>query len=64
MQIEYCSAAPDPTASFAGRWAAKEAVFKSLSVSSKGAGASMQDIEILPTETGPNVSARSRHLPE
>lgn len=54
-EIKYCSSAPDPTASFAGRWAAKEAIFKALSVPSKGAGASMKDIEITTSETGPNV---------
>lgn len=54
-EIEYCSAAPDSDASFAGRWAAKEAVFKALSVPSKGAGASMRDIEILNSESGPIV---------
>ena len=45
-EIDYCRAAPSPQASFAGRWSAKEAVFKSLGVASKGAGASMRDIEI------------------
>ncbi|CAL5866650.1 uncharacterized protein PFLUO_LOCUS859 [Penicillium psychrofluorescens] len=43
---EYCRKAPSPQASFAGRWSAKEAVFKSLGVSSKGAGAALQEIEI------------------
>jgi phosphopantetheine--protein transferase-like protein len=27
-EIKYCTSAPDPTASFAGRWAAKEAVVR------------------------------------
>lgn len=54
-EIKYCSSAPDATASFAGRWAAKEAVFKALSVPSKGAGASMKDIEIVAGEAGPTV---------
>ncbi|KAJ5819647.1 hypothetical protein N7474_005238 [Penicillium riverlandense] len=43
---EYCRKAPSPQASFAGRWSAKEAVFKALGVSSKGAGAALQEIEI------------------
>ncbi|KAJ5692047.1 Fatty acid synthase subunit alpha [Penicillium macrosclerotiorum] len=43
---EYCRKAASPQASFAGRWSAKEAVFKSLGVSSKGAGAPLKDIEI------------------
>lgn len=42
----YCADAADSAASFAGRWSAKEAVFKSLKTSSKGAGAAMKDIEI------------------
>jgi fatty acid synthase subunit alpha, fungi type len=48
----YCRKAPSPQASFAGRWSAKEAVFKALGVSSKGAGAALADIEILPDENG------------
>jgi fatty acid synthase subunit alpha, fungi type len=47
--------APDPAASFAGRWAAKEAVFKALGVPSKGAAASLKDIEIVSTDSGPQV---------
>ena len=48
----YCRKAASPQASFAGRWSAKEAVFKSLGVSSKGAGASLADIEILSDSNG------------
>ena len=55
-EIEYCKSAPDSKASYAGRWAAKEAVFKALGVASKGAGASMKDIEIVSGEMGPTVS--------
>ena len=55
----YCKKAPSPQASFAGRWSAKEAVFKSLGVCSKGAGAPLQDIEITSDENGaPQVSVR------
>ncbi|KAI9637319.1 fatty acid synthase alpha subunit [Dioszegia hungarica] len=54
-EVQYCNAAPDPVASYAGRWAAKEAVFKALSVPSKGAGAGMKDIEIVAGEKGPTV---------
>ncbi|EEH21370.2 fatty acid synthase subunit alpha [Paracoccidioides brasiliensis Pb03] len=43
---KYCRGAPSPQASFAGRWSAKEAVFKSLGVEGKGAGAPLRDIEI------------------
>ncbi|KAF2665751.1 fatty acid synthase-like protein [Microthyrium microscopicum] len=48
----YCSKAPNPQASFAGRWSAKEAVFKSLGVASQGAGAPLKDIEIGRDENG------------
>jgi len=52
-EIAYCNSQPSPSASFAARWVGKEAAFKSLNVPSKGAGAAMQDIEILPNpETG------------
>ncbi len=51
-EIAYCRAQPSFQASFAARWVGKEAVFKSLCVSSKGAGATMKDIEILPDEVG------------
>ena len=46
-EIRYCSAAANPQASFAGRWSAKEAVFKSLGVAGRGAGAELRDIEIV-----------------
>ncbi|THC97468.1 hypothetical protein EYZ11_003056 [Aspergillus tanneri] len=49
---QYCRKAASPHASFAGRWSAKEAVFKSLGVSSKGAGAPLKDIEIVNDATG------------
>jgi len=42
----YCRKAPSAQASFAGRWSAKEAVFKSLGVPSRGGGAALKDIEI------------------
>lgn len=51
-EISYCRSQPSPPASFAARWAGKEAVFKSLGVSSKGAAAAMKDIEILPNDDG------------
>jgi fatty acid synthase subunit alpha len=41
-----------PQKAFAGRWSAKEAVFKALGTSSKGAGAAMKDIEILTDKNG------------
>ncbi|KAF2724975.1 fatty acid synthase subunit alpha [Polychaeton citri CBS 116435] len=51
-EITYCRQAPNPQASFTGKWSAKEAVFKSLKVESKGAGAALKDIEIGNDETG------------
>ena len=64
-EISYCQAAPSPQSSFAGRWSAKEAVFKSLGVASKGAGAAMKEIEIMKDEeTGAplvRVSYAARH---
>ena len=36
-EVAYCKEAASPQASFAGRWSAKEAVFKSLGVCGKGA---------------------------
>lgn len=51
-EIKYCKSAPNPRSSFAGTWSAKEAVFKSLEVESKGAGASLKDIEILHDSKG------------
>jgi fatty acid synthase subunit alpha len=49
-EIAYCRKAPSPQASFVGRWSAKEAVFKSLKVESRGAGAALRDIEIVSDE--------------
>ncbi|KAF2396135.1 hypothetical protein EJ06DRAFT_500524 [Trichodelitschia bisporula] len=51
----YCRKAPNPQASFAGRWSAKEAVFKALSVQGKGAGAALKDIEIAADANGAPV---------
>ena len=50
QEQKYCRGRPDQRASFAGRWAAKEAVFKSLGVKGKGGGAGMGEIEILAEE--------------
>ncbi|KAK4935344.1 beta subunit of fatty acid synthetase [Elasticomyces elasticus] len=52
QEVAYCKKAPSPQSSFAGRWSAKEAVFKSLGVSSKGAGAPLSDIEIVSDANG------------
>lgn len=49
-EIAYCRRAPNPQASFTGKWSAKEAVFKSFKVAGRGAGAPLKDIEILNEE--------------
>ena len=51
----YCKKSASAQASFAGRWSAKEAVFKSLGVEGKGAGAALKDIEITNDEKGAPV---------
>ncbi|KAI0132603.1 fatty acid synthase subunit alpha [Xylariales sp. AK1849] len=51
-EIAYCRKMPSVQSSFAGRWSAKEAVFKSLGVKSKGAGAALKEIEVLSDEHG------------
>ena len=54
-EMEYCLSGGVPAQRFAGRFAAKEAVAKSLGVS-----LSWQDVEILPDESGkPIVSLRN-----
>jgi len=53
-EIDYCRSRPDPQASFAGKWAAKEASIKAVSsfaldkdpVWTQGSGAPLRDIEI------------------
>jgi fatty acid synthase subunit alpha len=52
QEIAYCKKAPSPQSSFAGRWSAKEAVFKSLGVKGQGASAALKDIEIVNDENG------------
>jgi fatty acid synthase subunit alpha len=54
-EIKHCvssSTGRSPQQTFAGRWSAKEAVFKALGVASRGAGAAMKDIEILTDKNG------------
>ncbi|KAI9292989.1 fatty acid synthase [Neoconidiobolus thromboides FSU 785] len=58
-EIHYCHSRPDPNSSFAGKWAAKEAVIKAISsfslnsepVWTQGAGAPLKDIEIVIAES-------------
>lgn len=61
-EIAYCQSAPDPHASFAGRWAAKEAVVKAMmnlrpegKNYTRGGGAPLVEIEILPGSSGAPV---------
>jgi len=59
----YCQSRPDPRASYAGRWSAKEAVFKAISslapdhvaLKSRGAAAPLIEAEILSGESGAPV---------
>ncbi|XPS80623.1 Fatty-acyl-CoA synthase system [Ascochyta lentis] len=55
-ELEHIDAAPNPHVALVGRWCAKEAVFKSLGAKSKGAGASMREIEILSIDGAPKVN--------
>ncbi|CEG41510.1 fatty acid synthase subunit [Plasmopara halstedii] len=59
QETAYCYSAPHPAASFAGRWAAKEAVIKAISSAAptesnlwQGAGAPLREIEIFITASG------------
>mmetsp|Transcript_15133 Transcript_15133/g.16835 ORF Transcript_15133/g.16835 Transcript_15133/m.16835 type:complete len:206 (+) Transcript_15133:2-619(+) len=61
-EIKYCQLSADTTTSFAGRWAAKEAVVKAMSSCDEkaksmwlGGGAPLIDIEILPGASGAPV---------
>jgi fatty acid synthase subunit alpha len=56
QELAYCRQSPDFMASLAGKWTAKEAVFKALKTPSQGAGAAMKDIEVLSGPSGPSVS--------
>lgn len=60
-EISYCKQSPSPRSSFAGKWSAKEAVFKSLNVPSRGGGASLIDIEVLNNENGAPIVHVSSH---
>jgi len=51
-EVAYCQAQASPRSSFAARWAGKEAVFKSLSIASKGAASPMRDIEVINEDNG------------
>jgi fatty acid synthase subunit alpha len=65
-EVKYCLAKTSgrsPQQAFAGRWSAKEAVFKALGVASKGAGAAMKDIEIISGEHGAPIAKVCSSLP-
>lgn len=66
-EIDLCQSRPDPQASFAGRWAAKEAIVKALYSSEdgegrgdwmQGAGASLIRIEVLSDDKGAPVVSK------
>lgn len=64
-EIAYCRAAPNAQASFAGKWSAKEAVFKAMGVKSQGGGAALKDIEIVNDDNGaPGVQFHGRAAEE
>ena len=50
-EIEYCRSKPDPSKHFAGRFAAKEAILKSLGTG-MAQGIAWKDMEILTQESG------------
>jgi fatty acid synthase subunit alpha, fungi type len=52
---EWARRSVDSQSAFAGRWSAKEAVFKSLGVKGKGGGAALKEIEIVSTGGSPIV---------
>lgn len=54
-EITYCRQQPNPAASFAARWAAKEAIFKSFGTTSHGSSAPMKEIEIVSSNGVPKV---------
>jgi len=55
QELAYCRQSADFSASLAGKWTAKEAVFKAMKTPSKGAGAAMKDIEVLSGPSGPEI---------
>jgi fatty acid synthase subunit alpha, fungi type len=60
-EIAYCRCQPPFRAWFAARWVGKETGFKPLGISSKGAGVSMKEIEIVPNEAGvPEVTTETQ----
>jgi len=68
QELQYCRSAPNPAASLAARWSAKEAVIKAISSSApekaslwKGAGAALKDIEIVLSTSGAPVVKLSGH---
>lgn len=52
---------PDTRRALTGKWSAKEAVFKSFGIKSKGAGAAMKGIEVLSGNEGEPIIKVSRH---
>jgi phosphopantetheine--protein transferase-like protein len=70
-EISYCQGKPDIRSSYAGKWAAKEAVIKAISSYSleakkiwEGAGAPLKDIEVIMAESGAPKVLLSKELNE
>jgi holo-[acyl-carrier protein] synthase len=65
-EIDYCRSRPDPFKHFAARFAAKEAVLKSLGTG-MAEGITWKDLEILTLESGQpalNITGRCREICE
>ena len=66
-EVAYCAAAAHPPSSFAGRWAAKEAVVKALCsaapglIASRGSGAPLAEIEIVACAAGTGAPSVALH---
>lgn len=64
QEIDYCRSKPDPSKHFAGRFAAKEAVLKSLGTGLAD-GIAWKDMEITNEQTGRpvlNISGRGKEI--
>lgn len=61
-EIEYCSSKAEPAVHFAGRWAAKEAVYKALRLK-WNRPFSWKEIEIAPASPGPGGDSASSSGP-
>ena len=60
-EISYCNSKPDPAIHFAGRFAAKEAVKKTLLSSNSRSTVSMKEIEIIRKRYGKVFNEAKKH---